>query len=290
MAKIYENQKSHVTTVSGQIVSVDADRMGMQVKSSKWNAGEKKMEDQVVNVKSAVQLEADVAVGNNVTFCGFFNPVMKAYQAMNIMIKSGCFEMNELAVVRGEVVKAEMNEEKNADGSNKLKADGKPRKPHYDIKITTTEPNPASDKGETMRVLHTIRVYAMTGKDGNVNTANLDRVKKIFNNYNRSENPATVTVVTSPAPSETRENEYNGKVYTNTYVNHMGFKSIDVEWGKERTQEKSNTAAEEKKEEEPAPAPVVEEKKEPVQAGSGFEADNSYEAQEIEADPETMFI
>lgn len=289
MAKIYVNKKTSVTTVSGQVTEVSSDRKEFKVLSKQWNPESKQMDDNTLSIITSTPLQEDVAVGKNVTVCGFTNPIKQAFEAMFVEAKSGCFELNDLSVVRGEVVKAEMNEEKNADGTNKVTREGKARKPHFDIKVSTIEPDPASEKGETRRVLHTIKVYAMTQSDGSVNTANLDRVKKIFGNYDRNENPATVTVVTSPADATTRENEVNGKVYVNTYVNHLGFKSIDVEWGKERTKDKDTAGAEEKKE-DPAPAVTAEVKNEPVQTGSGFEAVNT-EGQEIEdLDPETMFI
>ena len=263
MAKLYESKKTHMTVASGEVVGITPDRLGVTIKTQKYDSAEKKSIATEITFKSAVPFAEDIEVGKNATVCGFFavnpmDPSAEGYQAVYASSTNSSFEHGVLAVINGEVVFAEYREEKNEDGSPKMTLervvssdDGeqkvippKPRKPHFDIGISTEELD--SETGKTRRVLHTIKEYPYNG-----DMTKVERYKKLFANFNKETNPVYATIVTAPAEIKPREHEYNGKVYTNYYANHMGTNMVDVVFEKALMKETETSKDEE------APAPEV---------------------------------
>ncbi len=301
--KIYANQKSGVTVVDGVVTSIAPDRLSVDVKSQKWDVAAQKMQDQTIAVGVQVPLEENISVGQKLAVVGFMHPTL-GFQAMDIMAgnRGKCFDVagsSGLSVVHGEVTSAGWNDQKNPDGTQRLKADGTPRKPCYVLRVNTYEPDPASTTGEVRRVLHTISVYNFTQKDGTVNTDQVDRLRKNFDNYNRKENPATITIVTNSGEVYGKEGkDRDGNPTTNFYCNHLGYKSINIEFEKERTMNRTTQAA--PAQEAPAasaaqaapaaPAPAAPAPSAPQQdpAGNGFEETEPYEPQDV--DPSEVFL
>ncbi len=289
MAKIYDNRATSTKTITGVVESIAADRSEITIKTKQWDREAEKNNDVSIPIK-VDELGADVSVGDSITAVAYKNPRINAYESLFTCTKSGSFDQDSISVIRGEVAYARFDEEKNADGTPKMSRpytnskDGKtveshPKKAHFDIAIDASEPDPASSKDGVKNVRHIIRVYAMT-RDGKTDTKNLDRVKNLFSNFDKDSNPCLVTVVTTPGQSFTTEKESNGKTYTNHYCNHMGYKSLDVEFLKVKEQTKNTPApAKDKKEEEKAPFDNA-----PTQAGSGFEEVGPEEPEEVNAD------
>ena len=271
MAKMYENRSTHTFTFTGVISSIEDNRCDYTVKTAEYNRDEGKNEEKEVKVIGENPLAEGVSVGDKITVLGEFSNRKGGYEVIHATTKDESYDFQSICVIRGEVMFANYNEEKNADGTPKMaKAFGdKPeheKKPHFDIGVVTNDPDPSSSNGETKRVLHTIKVYA--GKDPKP----LDRVQAAFKNFSK-ENPCTVSFVTAPGEAVTKERDVNGKKYVNTYVTHMGYRFMDIEWGREKTKSQPAAAAE-KKEDTKAPlseAPAKDESA-PAQSGSGFEA------------------
>ena len=280
--RIYDNKKTGLTTIVGVVESISDDRLKYNVKSETFNRTTNKRENISLPVSNETPLDEKVSVGDKITVVGFNNPRNKSYDAMFVTTESGSFDYEDLSVISGEVMFASYNEEKNADGSARMTkertaADGstvpaKPKKPHFDIAVSTVEPDPDSDKeGATRRVLHIVSVYSFPGKtDEDKAKDPIIRVKKLFGNYSHKENPAYVTIVTTPGMEYTTEKTVGDKTYVNHNVRHMGYKALDVEFAKIKDKDKAESKGTEEKAEkaeDPAPAPAKEEN-----AGSGFEA------------------
>ena len=297
--KIYDNKKTGLSTISGKIESISDDMLNLTVKTQVYDAATKTRNDTSVPVSLESTFEENASVGQNITVVGFKNPRTKSYDAMFVSTGSGSFDYDALSVVSGDVIFAGYNEEKNEDGSVKMSreyttASGEvvaphAKKPHFDIGIATIEPDPSSDKeGATRRVTHIVKVYARKDKDGNIDSSSVETVKKLFNNYNYKENPAHVTIVTAPGQEFTRETVgKDGRTYINPTVNHLGYRSLDVEYTKAKVAAKTA----ETKTEASAPAPAVKEDKAeevPAGAGTGFDAVPTEE--EVGNDIENYFV
>ena len=252
--KIYDNKKTGLSTISGKIESISDDRLNLTVKTQVYDAATKTRNDTSVPVSLESTFEENASVGQNITVVGFKNPRTKSYDAMFVSTGSGSFDYDALSVVSGDVIFAGYNEEKNEDGSVKMSreyttASGEvvaphAKKPHFDIGISTEELD--SETGKTRRVLHTIKEYPYNG-----DMTKVERYKKLFANFNKETNPVYATIVTAPAEIKPREHEYNGKVYTNYYANHMGTNMVDVVFEKALMKETETSKDEE------APAPEV---------------------------------
>lgn len=292
MAKMYDNQKTHTTTITGTISSISENRCDYTVKTQKYNRDTKENEDKELKIVGEEPLAADVSVGQTVTVLGEHSVRKGGYAALFATTKDGSFDLDSICVIRGEVVFANYNEEKDQNGNANMsrpytKADGSvvephAKKPHFDIGVVTNDPDPASTTGETRRVLHTIRVYA--GNDPKP----LERIQSAFKNFSK-DNAPTVSLITAPGQPYTTEKEgSNGQKFTNTYVNHMGYRFMDIEWGKERTKETAAASKEAKEEKAPFAEAPAKDAAEPEQTGNGFEA--PAEAQEISEAVDDMFI
>jgi hypothetical protein len=172
-----------------------------------------------------------------------------------------------------------MNEEKNADGTARLRQDGSPRKPHYDVTVSV--------KGEEHYVDHVIRVY----DSPNAQKSNIETMKRMFGHFNKESNRISVTFVTTPGQERSYVTMRNGNEYTNFVIDHMGYKSMDVEYLDQREKTASKEAAPEaaKAPAQTAQAPVQEA---PVQETPAAQApvQNGFTAPELDLDAEKEFI
>lgn len=283
MAKITTNKDS-ITTISGKVLSLDSDGMGLVVKSAEYDRGAKVFNDVELHVRATVPVQ-DVEIGKNVTVVGnkitdFANPGALTINAAHIAGKPSCFEYGTMSVVNGEVMFASYNEELDVNGQPKMSAEytnekgevvpAHPKKPHFDVAIQAIEQD---ENGKDIRVLHTVKAYPFKN-----DTTSIDRYKKLFNNYNHKENPAIATIITQPGIRSSRINVVGDKEYLNHYCNHIGINSIDVEFLNERTKSKSTPStvkADEKVQPEtsiPAPAETTNVPVEDVKVNTnGFE-------------------
>jgi len=264
MAKLYESKKTHMTIASGKVTAISPARDAITVETNKYDNATKTNAVVQIEFKSATPITDELAVGKNVTVCGFYSinpldPSKEGFQAISISPGNQCFEYSSIAVLDGDVVFANFNEEKNKDGSPRMTkertgADGaiippKERKPHFDIGINVPS---VEEDGSTKRTLHVVSAYPY-GDD----MSKIERYKKLFANYDPKENPAKATIVTAPGRESSSTKEFEGRTYVNHYSNHMGINSLDVTYEKERT--KTQPAGEEKKDEIPevkVPEPV----------------------------------
>lgn len=283
--KFYTNQKTKMSVVSGQVLAISDDRKSLTVKTQEYNRDSKTNVDKEITFETQLPIAENIVVGKSVSICGYEQIDMMAgaskWVAGYVSAGNESFEYKTLAVVNGDVVYARYNEEKNEDGSPKMTkermgADGKTipskaKSPHFDIGISTID-------GEGKRVLHTIKAYPdpVKGKDGAIvegqkNFDKIETLKKRFENFDKETNPMRVTVVTQPGQISTSTKEYNGQVYENTYANHMGIMSLDIEYTKTREKNKDAVPAPEQESASseveqptatttstPAQAPVVE--------------------------------
>lgn len=272
--RIYKNNKTSTNVMTGEVKKVSDDRMSFVLKTQEYDKANKTNVDKEILIRSNTPIEEDVVIGQNITCVGYIipdptNPEGTTAQAMYISNKDQSWDYKTLSVVNGAVSFARYVDEKNEDGTPKMTKefmdkDGNmvpphAKAPHFDIGIQTKEDD---EQGGTKRVLHTIRLYAYKG-----DTKQIDRMKTLFKNFDKENNPCYATVVTQPGQETSQIREYNGKEYTNFYCQHMGISSIDVVFTKDREQKKE-AVVEAPKQETSAPAPSV-----GVPTGSPVETD-----------------
>lgn len=212
--KIYTNQKTKMSVVSGVVLAISDDRKSVTIKTQEFNRDEKvrAYEDKEMVFEAPQPVAENVVVGKSVTICGYEQIDMMAgsskWVAGYVSAGNESFEFKTLAVVNGDVVYARYNEEKNEDGTPKMTkermgADGKiiPAKaktPHFDIGVSTID-------AEGKRVLHTVKAYPdpVKGKDGQIvegqkSFDKIETLKKRFANFDKESNPMRVTIATQP--------------------------------------------------------------------------------------------
>ena len=235
MSKIYRNTKTSVAVISGKVKSVAPDRKSFVISTQEWDKGSKSFENKEIEVQSSFAFEDDIQVGGIATAVGYFNGPASIL-AQSATVKSSVFETQDLAIVSGQVVKCGLNEEKNEDGSPKLKRDGTPRKPHYDVVVAVLD-----DEGR--RVRHMVKVYNFADvTEGE--KSNIDKIASRLRDFkNFEETPTCVTIVTTPGEVRSWESNFNGQVYQNFGCDHMGFKSLDVNYMYDRQAERGQAPA-----------------------------------------------
>ena len=274
--KVYANKASGMTIISGKITAIDGNKVSIATQEYKRDAATNtgSYENITIDGVAVKGINEDAKVGDSVTAVGQqqmnFETGENEWKFIKVSTKNASLTLPKIAVIAGDVVYARYNEEKDANGNPNMTKErtgpdgkiipAKAKSPHFDIGVSTMEPD---ENGGERRVLHTIKVYPdpVKDKDGNViegkkNFDKIDSLKKRFANFNKETNPIRVTVVSQPGTYSTSQREYNGQTYDNTYCNHMGVYSIDLDYLKTREQAKETPAP--AKEETPAPAPEQE--------------------------------
>lgn len=273
MSKIYRNKETALNVLSGKIKSVAEDGLSMIVTSQEWKqhtddkTGKRYMEANPVEfvARWAIPVPAlSYFVGNDVTVVGYGQGKENGHPRINveqILTRSEVYKSEELDVVRGLVKFASYNDEKNADGTPKLKQDGQTeRKPHFDITVT------CRDEENDRWVNHIFPIYNTKN-----NPNEIDRYKKKFANFDDKTNRALVTIVTSPGQEPYAVTKsYNGEERVFWNVRHMGIKSFDLEMIDERKKTKDTPAVETEATPAPENTPTQDE-------ASGFDQDFSSE-------------
>lgn len=260
MAKIYRPQKGQFYVVSGVVKAVSEDKMKITVASEVYNKAEKKAEPEEITFTCRTPVDEFCKENALVTVVAFDNvdpmTMETASNAAYVSTGNKSFTVQDISVVNGEVVYARYNEEKDENGNPnmtkpRMGADGKEipakeKSPHFDIAVTAYDND---GEGNVKKVLHIIKQYPATIKDKNGNvtgkdSSEIEKLKKRFASFDRTENPMRVTIVTRPGQESVgKPREYNGQTYTDNYNNHMGVRSLDIELIKERKLAKAEAQA-----------------------------------------------
>lgn len=274
MANVYKDGRkntTNTTTVTGTVKSIAADRMSFVIETGEYDSKNKVQNVFDIKVKTGdIPLETEYTEGQKIVCVGYPVPDMTnqggtTLQAMFYTNKSASWEYNNIAIVSGKVVFARYVDEKNEDGTPKMKTytdengktASKPKSPHFDIGIRIAE---TDETGNKKYVLHTVHQYDYKG-----DTKKTDRLKKLFKSFDKDSNPIYMTIITQPGSESCSVREVDGKEYTNFYCNHMGCISYDVEFLNDRVKEQGNEVS------QPA-APAAPAAPAPAPAPSGFNA------------------
>lgn len=267
MARMYTNQKTKLSVVSGRITAIGDDRKSLTVETEVFNKADdvRKYEKTSIEFTTQVPIEDAAKVGSLVTVAGFEQVDMlnetSQWVAGYVSTGNDSFQYKTLAVVNGEVTFARYVDELGEDGKpnmtkERMGADGstvapKPKSPHFDIGVATKE---TDGEGGTKRVLHIVKAYPEPVKDaqGNIDPSkkNYDKIevlKKRFANFDKETNPMRVTIATQPGTVSSSTREWNGSTYENNYNNHMGVYALDIEYLKEKELQKEQSASGERK-------------------------------------------
>ena len=220
MAKMYK-KKTGLCIVSGKVTAKEAVQQGTKVsieveefdsETKKWN---KKTVDAISNA-----VDEDVAVGCVATAVGYQCGI-SAIMASTITTGAHVFDPEpDVEIITGVVNKASFKPEVQEDGTPKLKRDGSPRKPHFDVSIIVPD-------NDGHKVIHIIKVYNY--KDVKGDKAEIEKAEAKFKDFqDRKSTPMAITVVTQPGQESNWESEYNGKVYQNFASSHLGKMSWDI--------------------------------------------------------------
>ena len=248
MARMYSNQASGLTVVTGEIKSISEDRQVMTVASKRWNQTDRKEEEFEMQVQSAAGFdEASYRVGYRVTAIGYPHG-KNVLSAERVLTGNETYETQDLTILRGYVKFARFNEEKDRNGQPIINAKGQPRAAHFDVTISV------KDESTGNYVDHTVKIY--NGKVEEGKKGNMDRAIAIFKEFDREKAPMIATFVTGAGSPYTTKTEKDGKEYVNFKCSYLGYKLMDVERVEPRERAKAPA-------EKIAPAPAQET---PVQA------------------------
>ncbi len=244
MAKVYR-KKNGIMVISGPVVRTAPAPGGatdVVIRTEEYDPNAKKWNSSEWTVRSA-EVDPTLAIGSIATSYGY-QSAPNGMAAQKITVGPATQIVDETTeIVSGPIHKAEYKPEVNDDGTPKLKRDGTPRKPHFDVVIVVPD-----EMGH--KVHHTIRIYNFKNAEG---STEIEKAQAKFKDFKSStETPTEITVVTSPAPINTWESEWNGRMYTNYGCDHLGKRSWDVNvvGAPARTQTAEQSAP------TPAPAPA----------------------------------
>lgn len=220
MAKMYK-KKTGLCIVSGRVTAKEAVQQGTKVsieveefdsETKKWN---KKTVDAISNT-----VDEDIAVGCIATAVGYQCGI-SAIMASTITTGAHVFDPEpDVEIITGVVNKASFKPEVQEDGTPKLKRDGSPRKPHFDVSIIVPD-------NDGHKVIHIIKTYNF--KDSKGEKTEIEKAEAKFKDFqDRKSTPMAITVVTQPGMESNWESEYNGKVYQNFASSHLGKMSWDI--------------------------------------------------------------
>lgn len=306
--KNYHPQNSQINFMSGIITSISDDRTKFELKSFvKKNVGtdpETKKDKyetiaQTHYCSVALPLDEHCNVGGRVSVVTRGSDYdeekdIDVEKALTVIAGNGAYDMKRepFSLINGRIKFATYRDEKDENGQPKMSKeyitqDGQkvaphPKKAHFDIGISVPE---QTEDGNTRWITHTIKVYEKTGADGKIDNKQVYGLKKKLENVDLKNEAVYATIVTTPAPVTSYTTEKDGKEYINYSCQHMGYRSMDIDFPKdlelvrkeagittEATKESTPTAdatpVEAKTpDSEPTPEPTT---PEPTSSGSGF--------------------
>lgn len=239
MSKMYTSKKAGYSVLSGTIKSIADDRMSMVVSYREYDPQKKKAEIKDKNVVSPMQpIDASYKEKDSVTILGGI--LGQDFQIQRITNKSAVFEVPQLSVVSGYIEKVRYADEKDENGNPKLKVNGQPKKPHFDIFVTVEE--------EDKVVHHIMKIYDSIKFHKEGEPTNIEKYQAKFADRTLAdgtflqgfkspdETPIRVTIATQPGTSFA----YQGDESVYYGCNHLGISSIDLDFQYQRTIKKEN--------------------------------------------------
>lgn len=251
MSRLYRRQTGLIIA-SGKCVNIRSNPSGKEVEIAirERNRQTKEVTEKIVTAVSN-SVDDDVAVGKIVTAIGYQSG-MDIISASSVTAGASVRYVEDVEVVSGLVQKAEYKPEVNEDGTPKLKRDGNPRKPHFDVTIKVPDE-------EGHNVSHRIKIYNFVKAKDPGDKTEIDKAKAIFANWiDKDETPVIATIVTKPGTSSSWESEYNGKVYQNFASDHLGKFSWDFNWMNEPPARQNTQTQTQAQENIPLPEPQPE--------------------------------
>lgn len=223
MSKLYR-RKTGLIIASGKVVNVKSNPTCKQVEISirEYDQQTKEMKEKIVTALSN-SVDDDVAIGKVVTAIGYQSG-LDTITAQSITAGAAVRYVEDVEVISGPVHKVEYRPEVNEDGTPKLKRDGNPRKPHFDVTIKVPDE-------EGHNVSHRVKIYNFAKPHAAGERTEIEKAQKLFERWvDREETPVIATIVTNPGTTSSWESEYNGKVYQNFASDHLGKTSWDLNW------------------------------------------------------------
>ena len=220
MGKLYR-KKDGILVISGPVVRTAPAPNGatdVVIATQEYDSQTKQFNNSEWTVR-AEQVDSTLAIGSIATAWGYQSS-QNGIASKKITVGPAVQTVNETTeIISGPVHKAAYKSETNEDGTPKLKRDGTPRKPHFDV--TVVVPDEAGHK-----VYHSVRIYNFRDSEG---PSEIDKAQARFKDFvDKDQTPIEVTIVTSPAAIESWDSEWNGNPYTNYACNHLGKKSWDI--------------------------------------------------------------
>lgn len=234
MSKVYR-RKTGLIIASGKVVNIRSNAAGKEVEIAirERNRQTKEVTEKVITAISN-SVDDDVAVGKVVTAIGYQSG-LDIISASSVTAGANVRYVEDIEVVSGPVAKAEFKSETNPDGTPKLKRDGQPRKPHFDVTIKVPDE-------EGHNVSHRIKIYNFAREREAGEKTEIEKAQAAFSRWvDKDETPVIATIVTMPGTTSSWESEYNGKIYQNFASDHLGKASWDLNWMDEARQPQRNT-------------------------------------------------
>ena len=270
MSKYYQNKKTGLHFISGTVKSVADNKMSVTISAFTWDVAAKK--NVPVDVTVSMENPADFRIGAKISALGFPRGSNKIF-AEKIMTGNSYAELENLSFISGKVKRAEFRDEKNADGTPRLKADGvTPKKPHFDITIAVKDPE--TEKWTD----HIVSTYNTKFDDKAI-----DKMEKRFERFkDKSVKAAIVTV-----PGNEFVSKFTGEdgVERESYrVYHLGCKSLDLEEIDEPAKSHDTVDAEQSEEKQ-----TDTEKTEDLPLDENKDSNDTLTAEEVEEDIDATF-
>lgn len=223
MSKLYR-RNTGLIIASGKALNVRNNPVGkeVEIEIEEFDKQTKERKKRLITAVSN-SVDDDVATGKIVTAIGYQSG-MDIITAHSITAGASLKYIEDVEVISGPVHKVEYKAEVNENGTPKLKRDGQPRKPHFDVTIRVPD-----EQGHN--VSHRVKIYNFAKPRAEGDRTEIEKAQKIFERFvDREETPVFATIVTKPGTTSSWESEYNGRVYQNFASDHLGRLSWDFNW------------------------------------------------------------
>lgn len=221
--KNYTRRNSGLNIISGPVTAVEPAQNGAQkvtIEIEEYDSSTRTMKKSAVTATSN-NFSDGLMPGAIATAVGYQwgkGAIMASYISVGPHVET----IDDVEIVSGLVNKAAYKSELNEDGSPKLKRDGTPRKPHFDISVVVPDE-------EGHRVSHVVKVYNFNKAPEAGKLTNIERMQRRFASFkDKDSTPMECTIVTAPGTIHSWESTFNDRVYQNYACDHMGVFSLDI--------------------------------------------------------------